>query len=113
VEFAYNNNYQTSIGMAPYEVLYGRKCCFPLYWDEPVHVDMRRRNLKFAKGDKLFLRVAPMKGVTRFGKKGKLNPHYIEPFEIMKRVGLMAYRLALLPEFANLHNVFQVSILRK
>jgi hypothetical protein len=99
--------------MAPYEALYGRKCCFPIYWDKLVHANMCRRNLKFAKGNKLFLRVAPMKGVTRFGKKGKLNPRYIGPFEILKRVGLMAYRLALLPELANIHNVFQVFMLRK
>ena len=54
-----------------------------------------------------------MKGVTRFGKKGKLNPRYIGPFEILERVGPVAYHLALPPELANIHDVFHVSILRK
>jgi hypothetical protein len=61
----------------------------------------------------MFLRVAPMKGVTRFGKKGKLKPCYIEPFEILERVGPVAYHLALYPELANIHNIFHVSMLRK
>jgi hypothetical protein len=74
---------------------------------------MRRRNLEFAKGDKVFLRVAPMKGVTRFGKKGKLNPRYIRPFEILERVGSVAYCLALPPRLANIHDGFHVSMLRK
>jgi hypothetical protein len=74
---------------------------------------MRRRNLEFAEGDKVFLRVAPMKGVTRFGKKGKLNPRYIGPFEILERVGPVAYRLALPSGLANIHDVFHVSMMRK
>jgi hypothetical protein len=146
IEFAYNNSYQASIGMAPYEALYGRKCRSPLYWDElgeqrilgpdivqdtidkvalirqrlsaaqdrqKSYADMRQRNLEFTEGDKVFLRVAPMKGVTRFGKKGKLNPRYIGPFEILERVGPVAYRLALPPGLANIHDVFHVSMLRK
>ena len=74
---------------------------------------MRRRNLEFTKGHKVFLRVAPMKGITRFGKKGKLNPRYIGPFEILDKVGPVAYRLALPPGLANMHDVFHVSMLRK
>ena len=74
---------------------------------------MRRRNLEFTEGDKVFVRVAPMKGVTRFGKKGKLNPRYIGPFVILERVGPVAYRLALPLELANIHDVFHVSMLRK
>ncbi|XP_022899315.1 uncharacterized protein LOC111412609 [Olea europaea var. sylvestris] len=54
-----------------------------------------------------------MKGVLRFGKKGKLRPRFIEPFEILERIGVVAYRLALPPELAAEHNVFHVSILRK
>ncbi|XP_054812274.1 uncharacterized protein LOC129313304 [Prosopis cineraria] len=50
-------------------------------------------------GDKLFLKVSPMKGVMRFGKKGKLSPRYVDPFEILERIGAVAYRLALLPEW--------------
>jgi hypothetical protein len=74
---------------------------------------MSRSNLEFTAGDKVFLRVAPMKGFTRFGKKGKLNPRYIRPFEILERVSPMAYRLALPPRLANIHDVFHVSMLRK
>jgi hypothetical protein len=77
------------------------------------YADTRRRNLEFVEGNKMFLRVAPMKGVTRFGKKGKLNPRYIGPFEIVERVGPVAYRIVLPPELANIHNVFHVSVLRK
>lgn len=71
------------------------------------------RDLEFANGDKVFLKVAPMKGVTRFGKRGKLNPRYIGPYEILDRVGPLAYRLALPPHLSGVHNVFHVSALRK
>ncbi|KAJ0963149.1 hypothetical protein J5N97_028271 [Dioscorea zingiberensis] len=54
-----------------------------------------------------------MKGVWRFGKRGKLSPRYIGPFEILERVGTVAYRLALPPDLAQVHNVFHVSMLRK
>ncbi|XP_062171009.1 uncharacterized protein LOC133876779 [Alnus glutinosa] len=64
-------------------------------------------------GDKEFLRVAPMKGVTRFGKKRKLNPRYVGPFKILERVGPVAYQLALPPNLARIHDVFHVSMLRK
>ena len=57
-------------------------------------------------GDKVFLKVSPMKGVMRFGKKGKLSPRYIGPFEILEKVGLVAYRLALPPELSSIHPVF-------
>ena len=54
-----------------------------------------------------------MKGIMRFGKKGKLSPRFIGPFEILERVGDLAYRLALPPNLSSVHNVFHVSILRK
>ena len=57
--------------------------------------------------------MSPMKGVMRFGKKGKLTPSYIEPFEIKSRVGEVAYRLVLPPELSRIHQVFHVSMLRK
>jgi hypothetical protein len=74
---------------------------------------VRRRTLEFSEGDKVFLRVAPMKGVTRFGKKKKLNPRYVGPFKILERVGPIAYRLALPPSLARVHDVFHVSMLRE
>ncbi|KAL5578816.1 hypothetical protein UlMin_011258 [Ulmus minor] len=54
-----------------------------------------------------------MKGVMRFGKKGKLSPRYIRPFEILERIGKVAYKLALPSELSAVHNVFHVSMLRK
>ncbi|KAL5554209.1 hypothetical protein UlMin_041610 [Ulmus minor] len=54
-----------------------------------------------------------MKGVMRFGKKGKLSPRYIGPFENLERIGKVAYRLALPPELSPVHNVFHVSMLRR
>ncbi|XP_022158399.1 uncharacterized protein LOC111024888 [Momordica charantia] len=72
-----------------------------------------RRALEFGIGDHVFLRVSPVKGILRFGKKGKLSPRYIGPFEILERIGPVAYRLALPPSFEVVHNVFHVSMLRK
>jgi hypothetical protein len=77
------------------------------------YADVRRRALEFIEGDKVFLKVAAMKGVARFCKKKKLNPRYVGPFEILKRVGPVAYRLALPPSLAGVHDIFHVSMLRK
>ena len=55
----------------------------------------------------------PKKGVVRFSKRGKLSPRFIGPFEILKRVGTVAYRLALPPSMSGVHEVFHVSILRR
>nr|XP_009767354.1 PREDICTED: uncharacterized protein LOC104218531 [Nicotiana sylvestris] len=77
------------------------------------YADKRRRDLVFTIGDKVFLRVSPMKGVMRFGKRGKLSPRFIGPYEILDRVGVVAYRLALLLELSFIHPVIHVSMLRK
>ena len=61
----------------------------------------------------VFLKMSHMKTVIRFGKKEKLTPRYIGPFEIRSRVGEVAYRLVLLPELTRIHPVFHVSTLRK
>ncbi|XP_022863071.1 uncharacterized protein LOC111383219 [Olea europaea var. sylvestris] len=61
----------------------------------------------------IFLKVAPIKGVLRFGKKGKLRPRFIGSFDVLERIGDVAYRLALPPELSAIHNVFHVSMLRK
>ncbi|KAL4016735.1 hypothetical protein IC575_024392 [Cucumis melo] len=144
MEFAYNNSYQATIGMAPFEALYGKCCRSPVCWGKvgeqrmlgPELVqttnaaiqkirarmadqateelrDVRRKDLEFEVGDMVFLKVAPMKGVLRFAKKGKLSPRFVGPFEILERIGPVAYRLALPPSFAAVHDVFHISMLRK
>ena len=69
--------------------------------------------MSFSAGNQMFLKVSPMKGVTRLGKKGKLAPRYIRSFEIRSRVGEVAYRVVLPPELSRIHPVFHVSTLRK
>ncbi|KAL8094138.1 hypothetical protein AgCh_035848 [Apium graveolens] len=146
VEFAYNNSYHASIGMPPYEALYGRKCRSPVYWDEVgerkilgpelvqqmkevieviqkrliaaqdrqrKYADQSRKDMEFEEGNLVLLKVSPWKGLTRFGKKGKLSPRYVGPFEILKFVSKVAYELALPPHMEHIHNVFHVSMLKK
>ncbi|WVZ81092.1 hypothetical protein U9M48_028511 [Paspalum notatum var. saurae] len=136
-EFAYNNSYQKSLEMAPFEALYGRRCRTPLNWSEPrervtfgpnlatqaeeqraqsrqkSYSDKRRRPLVFEEGDHVYLQVSLMKRVHRFGVKGKLAPRYVGPFKITERCGSVAYRLELPPHLAAVHDVFHVSQLKK
>ena len=77
------------------------------------YTDKRRRPLEFQVGDHVFLKVMPKRGMVRFGKGGKLAQRYIGPFEILERVGIVAYRLTLLPSLSGVHEVFHVSMLRK
>ena len=77
------------------------------------YADRRRRALEFQVGDKVFLKISPWKGVIRFGKRGKLSPRYMGPYEVIERVGAVAYRLALPAELSRIHDVFHVSMLRK
>jgi hypothetical protein len=145
-EFSYNNNYQASMKMSPFEALYGRKCRTPLYWDQTgerqffgpeiiqeaeeqvrmikenlriaqtrqkSYADNRRIPLEFEEGDHVYLKVSPIRGMRRFKVKGKLSPHFIGPFEILKRVGEMAYQLELPDHLSDVHDVFHVSQLKK
>ena len=117
MEFAYNNSYQASIGMAPYKTLYGRRCRTPVCWTElnehkvigldivkdteekvqvirqslkaasdreKSYVDLKRRDIEYEVGDKVFLKVSPWRKILRFGKKGKLSPRFIGPYEILE-----------------------------
>ena len=77
------------------------------------YADTRRREFEFEVEDMVFLKVAPWKGVVRFQKRGKLNPRYIEPFRILERIELVAYRLELPQDLKRIHDVFNVSMLRK
>ena len=77
------------------------------------YADNRRRPLEFEVGNRVFLKVSPLRGVMRFGKKGKLSPRFIGPFEITQRVGRLAYRIALPPNLVGTHDILHVSMLRK
>jgi hypothetical protein len=112
-EFSYNNRYQASLKMSPFEALYGRPCRTPLFWNETgesqvfgpevirnaeqqvqvirenlrvaqsrqkSYADNRRRDVTFEVGDFVYLKVSPMRGMRRFGVKGKLAPRYIGLF---------------------------------
>ena len=63
-------------------------------------------------GDNVFLKVMPKRGVVRFGKRGKLSPRYIGPFEVLEMVGMVAYWLALPPSLSGVHAVFHISMLQ-
>ncbi|GJX52768.1 putative reverse transcriptase domain-containing protein [Tanacetum coccineum] len=121
VEFSYNNSYHSSVRCAPFEALYGRKCRSPIMWAEvgeghligPDYADKRRKPLEFNVGDHVLLKVLPWKDVVRFGKKGKLAPRFVGPFEIIESVGPVAYRLRLPEELNGVHDTFHVSNLKK
>ncbi|GJT77849.1 putative reverse transcriptase domain-containing protein [Tanacetum coccineum] len=121
VEFSYNNSYHTSIKAAPLEIIHETTEKIFKIRDrmqaardrQKSYADKRRRPLEFEVGDKVMLKVAPWKGVMRFGKHGKLNPHYIGPFRIIERIGPVAYRLELPQELSRVHNVFHVCNLKK
>ena len=146
VEFAYNNSYQTSIQMAPYEALYGRVCRSQIYWTEvgensiigpglirdisekvslihqhllmaqslqKSYTNKRCRPLEFEFGYHIFLKVMPKREMVRFSKRGKLSSRFIRPFEILERVGIVAYCLALPPSMLGFHEVFHISMRRK
>ncbi|GJU87521.1 reverse transcriptase domain-containing protein [Tanacetum coccineum] len=123
-EFSYNNSFHSSIRCAPFEALYGRKCRSPVLWAEigegrligpelKSYVDSCRKMVEFNVGDRVLLKVSPWKGVMRFGKKGKLSPRYVGPFEVLERIGPVAYRLRLPDELVGVHDTFHVSNLKK
>nr|GEV80374.1 integrase, catalytic region, zinc finger, CCHC-type, peptidase aspartic, catalytic [Tanacetum cinerariifolium] len=91
----------------------------PLYWwpnmkmDIATYVDKRTKPLEFEVGDMVLLKVSPWKGIVRFGKRKKLSPCYIGPFNILDKVGPVAYTLELLEELKGIHSTFHVSNLKK
>jgi hypothetical protein len=145
-EFSYNNNYQASPKMSPFQALYGRNCRTSLHWDQPgerhvfdpdilleaeenirmvqenlktaqsrqrSYADTRIRELSFEVGDYVYLKVSPIRGIKRFRVKGKLAPRYIGPYQIQARRGEVAYQLSLLESLSAMHDVFDVSQLKK
>jgi hypothetical protein len=145
VEFAYNNGYQASLRMSPFEALYGRKCNTPVSWDNPtdrvvlgpellkdmedqmvkikqnlkasqdrhkVYADKNRKARQFKVGDNVLLKVKPKKISLKLGSCIKLAARFCGPFEILERIGPVAYMFALLASM-NVNNVFHVSLLKK
>jgi hypothetical protein len=145
VEFAYNNGYQTSAKLSPFEILYDRKCMTPISWDnladrlmvgpemlqemenmvrkvqqnlkeaqdrQKSYADQKRRHLEFQVGDHVYLKVKARKSSLKLGNCAKMAPRFCGPFEILARIGPIAYQLAL-PANLRIHNVFHVSLLKK
>nr|GEZ09002.1 putative reverse transcriptase domain-containing protein [Tanacetum cinerariifolium] len=77
------------------------------------YADLKRKPMEFQVGDKVMLKVSPWKGVVRFGKRGKLKPRYVGPFNVLEGVGDVAYKLDLPEELSRVHNTFHVSNLKK
>ncbi|GJV20302.1 putative reverse transcriptase domain-containing protein [Tanacetum coccineum] len=117
VEFSYNNSYHASIKAAPFEALYGRKCRSPVIQTardrQKSYADLKHKPIEFEVGDKVMLKVSPWKGVVRFGKRGKLNPRYVGPFKVLKKVRAVGYKLEIPQELSRVHNTFHVSNLKK
>ena len=144
VEFSYNNGQQESLGMSPYEALYGRRCRTPVTWDNPVnrvvlglellkemeqevvkirqnlkaaqdiqksYADKHRVNREFSIGDHVYLRVREKKSSLKLGSCSKLSPRYCGPFEVLERIGLVAYILSL-SSCTRADNVFMFLYLR-
>jgi hypothetical protein len=80
---------------------------------QETYANKRCRPLEFKDGNHVYLRVSPMKGVKRFGVKGKLAPHYIGPFPILKKCGTVAYKLDLPLSLAGVHDILHLSQLKK
>ncbi|GJY75053.1 hypothetical protein Tco_0479484 [Tanacetum coccineum] len=77
------------------------------------YADLKRKPMEFEVGDKVMLKVSSWKGVVLFGKRGKLNPRFVGPFKVIKRVGDVAYKLELPEELSRVHNTFHMSNLKK
>ena len=77
------------------------------------YADMKRKDIRYEVIEKVFLKVSPWKKVMRFGKKGKLSPRFIGPYEVMKKVGPVAYHLALPLDLEKIHNFFHVLMLKR
>jgi hypothetical protein len=135
-EFAYNNSYQASLKMAPFEALWsqaGERTLFgpKLVQEAEEKVSVIRENLRAAQmrqksyhdkakaprefevGNYVYLKVFPTKSVQRFGVKGKLAPRYIGPYEVTEKFGTVAYRIRLPDRLSAVHDMFHVSQWKK
>nr|GEU70627.1 reverse transcriptase domain-containing protein [Tanacetum cinerariifolium] len=116
VEFSYNNSYHARpeiIHETTEKIVQIRQHLQAARGRQRSYANVRRKPLEFQTGDRVMLKISPRKGITRFGKRGKLNPRYIGPFKILNRTGPVAYKLELLEELSNVYNTFHVSNLKK
>ena len=77
------------------------------------YADLKRKDIQYEIDEKVFLKVSPWKKVMSFERNGKLSPRFIGPYEVIEKVGLVAYKLALPPELEKIHYIFHVSMLRR
>ncbi|CAN6691063.1 unnamed protein product [Malus baccata var. baccata] len=106
MEFAYNNSFHSSIGMSPFEALYGRviKSNLKAAQDRQKSLaDRHAADRVYDVGNLVFLKLSPWRGVMRFGKKGRLSPRYIGYYDIIERIGEAAYILELPPELSKIN----------
>nr|GEX65049.1 hypothetical protein [Tanacetum cinerariifolium] len=116
VEFSYNNSYHSrpELVQETTEKISQIKDRLKVARDrQKSYFNKRRKPLDFSVGDYVLLKVSPWKGVVCFGKKEKLAPTFVRPFEIVKKVGPVAYRLDLPKELNGVHDTFHVSNLKK
>ncbi|KAA0058235.1 pol protein [Cucumis melo var. makuwa] len=97
MEFSYNNSFQATIGMTPFEALYDKCCRSPIYWDEV--------------GEQRLMGLELVQSTNE--AKGNSSPRFIGPLKILEQFGIVAYGLALPPSLSAVHDVFHVSMLRK
>nr|GEW51266.1 putative reverse transcriptase domain-containing protein [Tanacetum cinerariifolium] len=100
---------------APFEALYGRKCRSPVCWAKVRDAQLTGPEFIRETTEKIVQIKSRIQAsrVVRFGKQGKLNPRYIGPFQVLSKVGDVAYRLELLQQLSRVHNTFLVSNLKK
>ncbi|GKE18587.1 putative reverse transcriptase domain-containing protein [Tanacetum coccineum] len=116
VEFSYNNSYHSrpELVQETTENISQIKDKLKAACDrQKSYPDKRRKPLEFSVGEYVLLKVSPWKGMVHFGKKGKLAPRFVRPFEIIEKVGHVAYRLDLPEELNGVHDTFHVSNLKK
>nr|GFC53670.1 putative reverse transcriptase domain-containing protein [Tanacetum cinerariifolium] len=120
VNHLHNNSYHATIKAAPFEALYGRKCCSPVCWTEVGEAQILGTELIQETTEKIVQIKQRMqaardrqKRVIRFGKWGKLNPRYVGPVKELERVKDVAYKLELPEKLSRVHNTFHVFNLKK